>query len=69
MTPSIDHIGIVACTAEGAALCYRTICSEGEGLLGRYAHPEITLHTYSLQEYMQRIDDGDWDGERVRMKG
>lgn len=62
MTRSIDHIGIVACTAEGAALCYRTLCSDGEELLGRYAHPEITLHTYSLQEYMQRIDDGDWDG-------
>lgn len=67
MTPSIDHIGIVACTAEGASLCYRTICSEAEGLLGQYAHPEITLHTYSLQEYMQRIDDGNWDGVAERM--
>src|SRR5262252_3335925 len=33
------HIGIVACSAEGAALCYRTICTEGPELLGRYAHP------------------------------
>ena len=24
-----QHIGIVACSAEGAALCYRTICAEG----------------------------------------
>ncbi len=23
------HIGIVAVSAEGAALCYRTICAEG----------------------------------------
>jgi aspartate racemase len=23
------HIGIVACSAEGASLCYRTICIEG----------------------------------------
>ncbi len=23
------HIGIVGCSAEGAALCYRTICTEG----------------------------------------
>ena len=35
------HIGIVACSAEGAALCYRTICTEGAELLGPYAHPEI----------------------------
>lgn len=24
-----QHIGIVGCSAEGAALCYRTICEEG----------------------------------------
>jgi aspartate/glutamate racemase len=28
------HIGIVACSAEGAALCYRTICAEGAAVLG-----------------------------------
>lgn len=33
------HIGIVACSAEGAALCYRTICAEGAALLGAHAHP------------------------------
>jgi len=55
------HIGIVACSAEGAALCYRTICIEGENLIGRkYAHPEITMHTFSFEEYMQYIEAGDW---------
>ena len=29
-----QHIGIVACSAEGAALCYRTIALEGAHLLG-----------------------------------
>jgi aspartate racemase len=28
------HIGIVACSAEGAALCYRRICAEGPAVLG-----------------------------------
>jgi aspartate racemase len=56
------HIGIVACSAEGAALCYRTICVEGERLLGRHAHPEVTMHTPSLAGYMERIYRGDWDG-------
>jgi aspartate racemase len=56
------HIGIVACSAEGASLCYRTICIEGEKLLGRrYAHPEVTMHTFSLSDYMQRIEAGDWE--------
>jgi aspartate racemase len=54
------HIGIVACSAEGAALCYRTICVEGEQLLGKHAHPEVSMHTFSLDEYMQPIYRGDW---------
>jgi aspartate racemase len=49
----MKHIGIVGCSAEGAALCYRTICLEAEPLLGRYAHPEVTLHTICLAEYMK----------------
>ena len=57
-----DHIGIVGVSAEGAALCYRTICLEGEQFLRRYDHPEVTMHTHSLGEYMQRIDRDDWAG-------
>jgi len=55
------HIGIVAVSAEGAALCYRTICNEGADLFGRHAHPEITMHTYPLSEYMRAIDAGEWN--------
>lgn len=55
------HIGIVAVSAEGAALCYRTVCIEGAALLGRHAHPEVTMHTYSLADYMRHIDAGKWD--------
>jgi len=54
------HIGIVAVTAEGAALCYRTICVEGAALLGRHAHPEVTMHTFPLADYMRHIDSGNW---------
>lgn len=56
------HIGIAACSAEGAALCYRTICVEGAQLLGPHAHPEVTMHTHSLAGYMERIYRGDWQG-------
>lgn len=54
------HIGIVACSAEGASLCYRTICSEAPGFLGEYMHPEVTMHTHPLAEYMRHIRSGDW---------
>ena len=54
------HIGIVACSAEGAALCYRTICIEGPKYLGAHAHPEVSIHTHSLGDYMQCIYRGDW---------
>ena len=56
------HIGIVACSAEGASLCYRTICAEGAELLGPHAHPEVSIHTHSLAEYVNRLDRGDWRG-------
>jgi aspartate racemase len=57
-----QHIGIVACSAEGAALCYRTVCTEGADLLGPHAHPEVSMHTHSLADYMACIYRGDWDG-------
>ena len=57
-----QHIGIVACSAEGAALCYRTICAEGATLLGPHAHPELSMHTHSLAEYVKCLDRGDWQG-------
>jgi len=56
-----EHIGIVACSAEGAALCYRTICIEGMKLMGKHSHPEITLHTHPLSKYMRHIEAGNWD--------
>jgi aspartate racemase len=56
------HIGIVACSAEGAALCYRTICVEGARLLGPHEHPEVSMHTHALGRYMRCIRAGDWQG-------
>jgi aspartate racemase len=56
------HIGIVACTAEGASLCYRTICAEAPELLGRHEHPEISLHSVSLARYVERLDAQDAAG-------
>jgi aspartate racemase len=56
------HIGIVACSTEGAALCYRTISLEGSNLLGRHDHPEVSLHSHSLAKYMKCVYANDWAG-------
>lgn len=37
------HIGILAHSAEGATLCYRTMWMEGIRRMGPHNHPEITL--------------------------
>ena len=60
------HIGIVAVSAEGAALCYRTICAEGAALFGRHTHPELSIHTYPLAEYMRHIEADRWQDVAAR---
>ncbi|MBV8066864.1 MAG: amino acid racemase [Candidatus Eremiobacteraeota bacterium] len=55
-------IGIVACSSEGAALCYRTICAEGAALLGPHAHPEVLLHSVSFSRYAECLESQDWAG-------
>ncbi len=56
------HVGIVACSAEGAALCYRTVCAEAPALMGEHMHPEVSMHTHPLGEYMVHIRSGNWEG-------
>ena len=55
-----QHIGIVAGSAEGAALCYRTICMEAPAIMGEHNHPEITMHSVPLAEHMRYIRANDW---------
>jgi aspartate racemase len=61
MSERSKHIGIVAVSAEGAALCYRTICAEGAAILGPHDHPQITMHTFSLADYMRPVYNDRWD--------
>jgi aspartate racemase len=66
-TGRAKHIGIVGCSAEGAALCYRTICAEAPALMGEHRHPEVSLHTWPLAEYMVHIRAGNWPGVAALM--
>ena len=55
------HIGIVAVSVEGAALCYREIAEMAATVVGEHDHPQMSMHTHSLAEYMVGIRNGDWD--------
>jgi aspartate racemase len=57
-----QHTGIVGCSAEGAALCYRTVCESGAALMGPYGHLEVSPHTPSFSAYVECLDRGDWAG-------
>ncbi len=56
----MKHIGIVACSAEGAALCYQTICREALQLVGKNDHPRITMDSIPLAAWMPAFDAGDY---------
>lgn len=56
------HIGIVAVSYEGAALCYQSICAEAASLMGEHRHPEITMHSFPLADYMRFVSRLDWEG-------
>jgi aspartate racemase len=55
------RVGIVACSAEGAALCYRTLCTEAATTMGEHMHPEVAMHTHPLAAYMRYVRAGAWD--------
>jgi aspartate racemase len=64
--PTGPHIGIVAGTADGASLCYRSLCHETVRI-GRPAQPEITMHTFPVEWYLDLIERDDWAGVAALM--
>jgi len=55
----VKHIGIVACSVEGAALCYQEIGRWGHRLLGENDHPRVTIDSIALGRWMPAFDAGD----------
>jgi aspartate racemase len=55
----VTHLGILAHSTEGAALCFRTFCQEGFAELGEHDHPDVTLDCIALARSMPAWDDGD----------
>jgi aspartate racemase len=58
----MKHIGIVACSAEGAALCYQTICREALTVVGKNDHPRITMDSIPMARWIPAFDAGDYAG-------
>jgi aspartate racemase len=58
----MQRIGIVACSAEGAALCYQAICREASTRIGKNDHPRITIDSIPLAAWMAAFDAGDHAG-------
>ena len=53
------HIGILAHSAEGATLCYRTMWLEGVRRMGKHRHPEITLTGIAMHEALDAWERDD----------
>ena len=56
------HIGIVSVSYEGTSLCYRSICAEAASVMGEHQHPQITIHSFPLADYMCFVSGQDWEG-------
>ena len=55
----MKHIGILAHSAEGATLCYRTCWMEGVRRLGPHDHPQITMTGIAMHHAMAAWERGD----------
>jgi aspartate racemase len=62
MSAQPKHIGIVACSVEGAALCFREIASYSSAFMGEHMHPQVTLSCIAMGEWLPAFDRGDYPG-------
>jgi aspartate racemase len=63
----VQHLGILAHSAEGAALCFRAFCQEGFGELGPHEHPDVTLDCIALARSIPAWDEGDYTSIRATL--
>ena len=62
MATKPKHIGIVACSVEGAALCLREIAAYSLRVMGEHMHPQVTLSCIAMGEWMPAFNRGDYAG-------
>jgi aspartate racemase len=59
------HIGILAHSADGAALCFLEMVREASRRLGPHRHPEITLSIRPMEEMLEAYDRNDLKAVRA----
>lgn len=63
----MKHLGILAHSTEGAALCFLAFCQEGFAELGHHQHPDVSLDCISMARSMAAWDAGDYASIRTTL--
>jgi aspartate racemase len=63
----VKHLGILATTSEGAALCFRVFCQQGASALGPHEHPDVTLDCIALARSLPAWQRGDLTSVRATL--
>jgi aspartate racemase len=63
----MKHLGILAHSAEGAALCFRAFCREGPGELRTREHPDVTMDCIAVGRSLPAWDSGDYASIRATL--
>lgn len=61
----VGHVGLLAHSTEGAALCFAAYCQEGARRLGAHTYPDVTLDYIAFGHSMAAWDAGDLDAVRA----
>jgi amino-acid racemase len=61
----VEHLGILAHSIEGAALCLRAFGERGSAALGPYQHPDVTLDCIAFGRSMDAWEAGDHQAVRA----
>jgi amino-acid racemase len=63
----MKHVGILATTPEGAALCFRVFCQQGAGELAPHDHPDVTLDCIALARSLPAWERADYQSVRATL--
>jgi aspartate racemase len=63
----MKHIGVLAHSADGAALCFLEMVRESARRFGEHVHPEITLSILPMASVMEAYDQGDLGTVRAHL--
>jgi hypothetical protein len=55
----VRHLGILAHSTEGAALCFLAFCQEGFRELGVHQHPDVTMDCIAMGRSMPAWEAGE----------